>query len=524
MLAFTTEQLRNAITPAYLDANRQIEVANLQIEVDAIVAAKDPSRAYDAAFIEKLACLSDSDRFDAGERLRRAFPRDFKAREWNRRIREASGIRAVPAADAGWRDELIPNKDGNPKALLANAITALRSAPEWVGVLAYDEFAVRTLRHKPAPWGGEAGPWTDADDIRTAEWLQHRGITISTAVASEAVQAVAHEGAFHPVRDWLNALVWDGTARTGIWLPRYFGTPDTPYTRAIGSKWLTSAVARVMKPGCQADCCLILEGTQGLRKSSALREMAGDAWFSDQIADLHDKQASQDIQGKWIIEFGELAAMGRSEAGVLKSFLTRRIDHFRPPYGRRSMDFPRQCVYSASTNLHAYLVDETGARRFWPTTCTNIDLDAITADRAQLWAEARVHYEDGGLWWLNEPELVKAATDEQRDRYEADVWQERIAAWLEAPCARRDDKGHPVADLDSNAKSVTVDDVLSHSIGKRVDLWTQGDKARIGRCLKALGWVRYNARLTGDEREWRYRPGDKKVATQARDEGDGFHL
>jgi predicted P-loop ATPase len=515
------EALSNVVSMAMIEADMSIEVdgvvAGAKKEAGAAANTAALDKVWSKDFRERVATLDPGQCGAVMARLKRALGKDLSVPDYKRAIT----FTAKADNALGWRDHLIANRDGSPKALLANAISALRSAPEWAGVLAYDEFAVRTLRQKPAPWGGEAGPWTDADDIRTAEWLQHHGITINTGVASEAVQAVAQEGAFHPVRDWLNALVWDGKPRTEIWLPQYFGTPDTAYTRAIGSKWLTSAVARVMKPGCQADCCLILEGAQGLRKSSALRIMAGDAWFTDQIADLHDKQASQDIQGKWIIEFGELAAMGRSEAGVLKSFLTRRFDHFRPPYGRRSMDFPRQCVYSASTNLQAYLVDETGARRFWPTTCTKIDLDAITADRAQLWAEARVHYEDGDLWWLNESELVKAATAEQCDRYEADVWQDRIAAWLKAPCARRDDKGHPVADLSSSANSVNVDDVLSHSIGKRVDLWTQGDKARVGRCLKALGWVRYNAR-TGDEREWRYRPGDKKVTTQAGDKGDGF--
>jgi predicted P-loop ATPase len=381
---------------------------------------------------------------------------------------------------------LIVNKDGAPKPLLANAITALRLAPEWQGVLAFNEFSELIEAVKPPPWpSGRAGVWCDDYDRRVADWLQHRGIYVSTAVAGQAVETVAMEGRFHPVRNYLKGLVWDGNSRLDDWLARYLGVQPSKYTCAVGARWLISAVARIYRPGVKADHCLILEGPQGAKKSTALRVLA-EPWFTDEISDLGTKDASLQTRGVWVIEMSELDAMRRSDLAKVKAFISRSADRFRPPYGKRLIESPRQCVFAATTNQDTYLQDETGGRRFWPVRCGTIHIDLLKRDRDQLWAEAVERFNRGDVWWLDNQELNAAAVEEQADRYEGDPWEPMIRQWV------------------SNRESVTVADILGHAIGRPLELWTQNDKIRVARCLRALRWERYRARSEGGL-EWRYR-------------------
>jgi len=405
---------------------------------------------------------------------------------------------------ADWRAALIVNDHGGPRPLLANAIMALREAPEWAGVLAFNEFSVGTTALKPPPWiGATPGEWTDQEDRLTANWLQHAGIFVSVEIAGQAVQAAAKDRRFHPIQQYLDNLKWDGTKRIDTWLSRYLGADPTEYTAAVGRRWVISGVARIYKPGAKADCCLILEGPQGQKKSSALHTIAGE-WFTDEIADLGSKDAAMQTRGVWIIEIAELDSMSRGEVSKIKAFMSRTTDRFRPPYGKRLIESPRQCVFAGSVNHSSYLRDESGGRRFWPVRCGSINLKDLAADRDQLWAEAVVWYRADSPWWLESIELNRQAEKEQEDRYEGDPWDEVIAAWLESPRERYDEKGHPVGPFASTAESVSITDILAHGIGKRQDQWSQSDKNRVARSLRSLRWERYRAR-EGETREWRYR-------------------
>jgi len=392
-----------------------------------------------------------------------------------------------PAAVAGWRDNLIVNREGAPKPILANAITALRLAPEWAGVLGFNEFSLGTVALKAAPWDGAGigGEWTDHEDRLTANWLQHHGIFVSVEIAGQAVQATAKDRQFHPVREYLDSLTWDGTKRIDTWLSLYLGAETNDYTAAVGARWLISAVARIYQPGAKADCCLILEGQQGLKKSTALKTIAGE-WFTDEMADLGSKDAAMQTRGVWIIEIAELDSMSRSEVGRIKAFMSRSTDRFRPPYGKRLIESPRQCTFSGSVNHSSYLRDETGGRRFWPVACTRILIDELGRDRGQLWAEAAARYRSGSPWWLDSMQLNRLAEREQSDRYEGDPWDEPIAAWVEG------------------RENVSIEQVLTLGIEKKKDQWTQADKNRVARCLRALGWERYKSGAR-DAREWKYR-------------------
>jgi predicted P-loop ATPase len=279
------------------------------------------------------------------------------------------------------------NTEGRILPVLANAIAALRHAPEWGGVLAFNEFAFGTVALKPAPWGiVPRGEWTDNEDRLAAEWLQKQGILVSVDVAGQAAQTAARYHSIHPVKAYLHGLKWDGVQRVDTWLSAYVGAEGTEYASAVGSRWLISAVARIFRPGAKADCCLILEGPQGIRKSTALRTLAGE-FFTDELADLGSKDAAMQTRGVWIIELSELDSLSHSEVARIKAFMSRTTDRFRPPYGMRLVESPRQCVFAGTVNHSTYLPDETAGRRFLPITCGRIDVEALVRDRDQLWAE-----------------------------------------------------------------------------------------------------------------------------------------
>jgi predicted P-loop ATPase len=407
-------------------------------------------------------------------------------------------------ANPEWRENLIPNKDGNPKPILANALTALRECPAWSGVLAFNEFSLGTVALKLPPWpGADIGmEWNDQHDRLATNWLQQQGIFVGLEVAGQAIQTAARDRPFHPVREYLDSLTWDKEERLDIWLNRCLGVEQTPYTAAVGSRWLISAVARIYRPGEKADCCLILEGPQGILKSTALKTIAGD-WFTDEIEDLGSKDAAMQVHGVWIIELAELDSISRGEVSRIKAFMSRATDRFRPPYGKRVIEAPRQCVFAGSVNKPDYLRDETGGRRFWPVKCTSIDITKIAEHRDQILAEAVFRFRKGEKWWLDSADLNEAAGTEQASRFEEDAWTDLIRAWLLNPKERLDGQGHPLGPFASTPESVTMRDVLTHAIGKREDLWTPQDSSRVSRCLRYLGYERRRIGPRND-RQWRY--------------------
>jgi putative DNA primase/helicase len=206
----------------------------------------------------------------------------------------------------------------------------------------------------------------------------------------------------------------------------HLGAKDTPLNRAYGARFLISA--RVRSPGCKVDTVPIFEGRQGLPKSTALRTLAGP-WFTDQMPDLHNKDAQMQLVGVWIVEFAELGQFNRADANRAKFFMSIRYDRFRRPYGTLVEDYPRQCVLAVTVNpgVHGYLKDETGNRRFWPVLCgfdwdagRCIDLEALKRERDELWAEADYWFGQGERWWLHEPELLVAHELSVNERLDLD--------------------------------------------------------------------------------------------------------
>ena len=260
---------------------------------------------------------------------------------------------------------------------------------------------------------------------------------------------------------------------------------------------------------------LILEGPQGARKSTALKVLAGEDWFTDELPDLGSKDAAIHMQGVWIVEIAELDAIGRAEVSRIKAFLTRTTDRFRPPYGRYTVEVPRQCVFAGTVNPDTYLRDETGNRRFWPLRCGTIDIPALARDREQLWAEAVHRFREGAIWWIDNPALLTEAREAQDSRYQSDAWDDLIEHWLTHEIRT---VSHGYLDY-SNKRTesikrsepltdVSVGEILQEVIGLEPGKWTRTDQTRVANYLKANGWKREQVRLnpgTKASRAWRYR-------------------
>ena len=440
--------------------------------------------------------------------------------ELGRRV-NAGGDPNVRISKPAWYNRLRQDMAGTPERNEANVIIALTSDIAFAGVLAFDDFAQAIVVRQPLPWEGATGPfprpWEDADEVRTAEWLQLRGVNVAPMVVGRAIGAVARDHRIHPVRNWLEHLRWDGKPRIETWTSTYLGAEPTAFHHTVGALWLISAIARIFRPGVKADHMLILEGPQGARKSTALKVLAGEEWFTDELPELGSKDAAIHMQGIWIVEIAELDAIGRAEVSRIKAFLTRTTDRFRPPYGRYTVEVPRQCVFAGTVNPDTYLRDETGNRRFWPLRCGTIDIAALARDRDQLWAEAVHRFREGAIWWIDDAALLAEAREEQDRRYQSDAWDDLIEHWLTHEIRTVSDGfpdyGNSRTESVARAKpqaDVSVGEILEDAIGLEPGRWTRGDQMRVSAYLKANGWERYRRRDDGGRaagREWRYRKG-----------------
>lgn len=397
----------------------------------------------------------------------------------------------TPPADLPWRDSLTRTGAGAIKPDLYNVTLVLENDRRWRGVLGYCDFSYRIVKRRAPPIrDGRAGEWSDADSTRLRVWMAEQyGFTPKTGDTDEAVMLVAQSARFHPVREYLEGIMWDERSRVDRWLSRYLGAADTDYTRAVGRYWLLAAVARVMRPPVKADCVLILEGLQGLGKSTAL-EILGGQWFSDTHFALGEKDGYQQMAGLWICELAELDSFNKAESTRAKQFFGSKEDRYRPSYGRRTETFVRQCVFAGSTNQDSYLKDATGNRRYWPVNCSALDDGALRRDRDQLWAEAIHLYLQGHRWWPGEDEKHLFA-DEQEKRFASDAWEDVLKEFLSG----------------ATATFFTVADLAHEALGMQNHQLKPPEEQRIGRVMVRLGWKRARPRLSVNGlflRRWGY--------------------
>ena len=369
-------------------------------------------------------------------------------------------------------------RNGSVRPVLHNILTVLTHDPRWRDVLAYNALTDEpTLLHCP-PTLENTGAWSprplsEVDTIAITAWLQATyALYVGVKATLEALLKVAHDTPYHPILDYLHRLTWDGTLRLDTWLVTYGSAADTPYTRAVGAKSLVAAVARVQQPGCKVDTIPILEGEQGIGKSTIWQVLASAPWFSDSLPDLHSKDAAINLRGKWLTELGELAALQRSEVEAIKRFTSATQDHYRPPYGSSAKTVLRQGVFVGTTNSTDYLKDSTGNRRFWPVALHGLpDTDALARDRDQLWAEALVRYQAGEPWHMDRA-MTAIAKREQAARVEADPWDDVVMAYV---------AGH---------HRVTMGQIMTRALA--LDLikdQTPGNARRIGAILRRHEWT-----------------------------------
>lgn len=341
------------------------------------------------------------------------------------RVEEASVDFAEPVIEANgtdWKEKLKVTEKGALAQTIENAVIILRHDPNLKDSLAYNEMDHNIVTLKSLPWRTVRGEsqWVDTDDASLRYYMERLyGMTGKDRIF-DAVNVVAQERSFHPVRDYLNECTWDGVPRVDTLLIDYLGAEDNPYTRAVTRKTLVAAVARIFKPGCKFDYMLTLRGRQGLGKSAFIGKLGG-AWFSDTFTTMQGKDAYEQVQGVWIMEVGELAGMRKAEAETIKLYISKQVDRFRPAYGRRLQEFPRQCVFIGTTNETQFLRDTTGNRRFWvvdtPNDPTHDLWDELTSETIkQIWAEAVELYKAGEKLYL--PKSIEKMAREVQESYE----------------------------------------------------------------------------------------------------------
>jgi predicted P-loop ATPase len=386
-------------------------------------------------------------------------------------------------AEEGWQAELIRDGNGRPLPVRANALITMREVAGVSKAFSYDEMMRACILERALPSPKievvpeivplpSPRPIRDVDVSQLQEWLQRQqGLRrISVATVYQAVEARAHERSFHPLRDYLNGLQWDGIKRLETWCSYYLGAENSTYHRRIGEMFLVGMAARIFRPGCKNDYMLVLEGPQGARKSTTCAILGGE-YYSDSLPDVtQGKDVAQHLRGKWLIEVSELSAMSRAENAALKAFISRPVERYRPSYGRAEVIEPRQCVFVGTTNKPTYLKDETGGRRYWPVKAGKIDSDALAHDRDQLFAEAVVRFHDGVPWWPDGEFEAKHIKPEQDARFEADAWEESIKDYL----VGRD--------------RVTVSEVAKSALFIETPRIGTADQRRIGAVLHQLGW------------------------------------
>lgn len=392
-----------------------------------------------------------------------------------------------------WERDLLQKK-GDISPCLANAELILSCMREWRGAIGYNEFAEKVEFCRPLPGernGPDAGEWTDLLDMTTAIWLQRKwGVEFSASTVAQAVEVLARKHRFHPVRDALEALPpWDGVRRNAHWLSDFLGVDHSEYVARVGQFFLRGMIKRVMEPGCKFDYCLVLEGEQGRGKSTVARILSWH-WFADTDLDLSSKDSLMALSGKWVYEIAELGSLMKAEERKQKSFLSRQEDEYRPPYGKRIINVPRQSVFIGTTNEEEYLKDATGARRFWPVMCAGeLNLDGLLAVRELLYAEALHDYRNGERCWPTADEQRALFNPEQAKRGMPEPFEDYLYKWVHDQVA-----------------PFSMADVAAGPLNLTPDKLTPAVVTRIGITLRKLGCGRVEDRLAAD-------PGRRRLYT-----------
>lgn len=392
-------------------------------------ASRKLCNAFDLVRIHKFGNLDDGSRAETPTGLPSHKAMISLAVKDKRVAKEVASVRLQSAADDfdgmepeddSWKSQLDVTKTGNLSNTPKNFALIVGNDDGLKGRIWRNTLAARTYTNGGLPWDKQeaARQWTDTDHAQLRLYVSRAYGIEGKEKLFDAVDIVASDNARHPVREYLKALVWDGTPRLDTLLVGYLHAEDTELNRAMTRKAFTACVARAFEPGCKFDNMLILQGPQGVGKSVLLRTMGG-GWFSDSVSKLdNSKEAMESITGAWIVEIGELVGLKTAELENAKTFLSKNADEYRKAYGRESTRIPRQCVFFGTTNEEAFCKGDTGNRRYWivPITRTDcMDFKKLEAERDQVWAEAVVRYKAHEPLYL--PAELEKASRERQDEF-----------------------------------------------------------------------------------------------------------
>lgn len=431
--------------------------------------------------------------------------------------------RLVEATKISW----VLNQSQKPVKCLQNCMNYLRiPGGGLANVFAYNDFTGRVEFANPAPWHRGKLPVARGVGDHDMQLLRGylatvRGYEASISDLVDAITNVAHHARFHPVREYLNSLTWDGVKRLDTWLRDYAGAQDEgqpEYLAAVSRKTICAAVMRVMQPGVEFQHVLVLEGAQDVGKSSIVKILGGP-WASDAPVDPHSRDTVDAMQGRWIIEMAELEVLRKSEADALKAFITRPTDRARLAYGHSTGEFPRQSIFIATKNPGGdgtYLKDDTGNRRWWPVRCeptvnketglAQVDFKGLKLVRDQLFAEAvaLMKRTPGEKLFMETPALKVQAKVVVGQRRASHSWSEGIQLWLE----RLDAKPETRRDF------LTAREVFIEAIGGAEEKFGRWASLSIASVLRDLGW-RYGARRFGKIVRWGWMRGEAMAQEKA---------
>lgn len=357
---------------------------------------------------------------------------EVKAQFAKERMEQAT----IDFTEDNWQTALELDKQGKIKDTLDNIVLIIRNDSELESI-AFNKHRDGIDARDGLPWEQMKGGWNDSDNAALKVYLSNKYGIYSPTKTKDAILAVAAERSYHPIKEYLDHLPeWDGIDRVETLLIDYFNATDNSYTRAVTRKMMVAAVARIHHPGTKFDSVLILNGPQGIGKSTFFAKLAGD-WFSDSLTltDMKDKAGPEKLQGYWILELGELAGMRKTDVEVVKSFISRSDDKYRASYGVNVESHPRQCIIVGSTNAESgFLRDITGNRRFWPVRISGDGKrkawQMSVYDVEQIWAETLVLYAKGEKLYL-EGSDVELATNEQADAMESDEREGLVRTYLD---------------------------------------------------------------------------------------------
>ena len=398
------------------------------------------------------------------------------------------------------------NKSGSYKTTPHNTrnYIDLLDTLELKGRLKFNEFSQEIELLSPPDW------------LKTKTWEEYAAIAIQGKLSSKvlyniavpavhnAILLLAKEHSYHPVKDYLGGLNWDGLPRLDTWLHMYCGAEENAKNTFIGRKTLIAGVARIYEPGCKFDHVLVMEGRQGVGKSYTF-DILSQPWFTDAPLDIRDKGAVEVLQGKWFVELAEMDAIGKFEKRTLKGFLSRREDRCRMAYERSAKSFPRQNIFVGTINPEAsgWLVDNEN-RRFWPVATPQFNLKTLQADRDQLWAEAYHYYREGENIHVSDTKMETLLRDEVSIRQLDDPWTHKIVSWIEE---------HAANFIDSKNRCLVVDPIVVYEqcINGSALTFSNREALRITTILKKMGFVKRRIRVKGKRENAFTLPIDKML-------------